>query len=275
MPTRLRSTSCLRSAPVPRPRRRGRATTPDRSPASRPWTSSAPPRSRWNRSVPSDPPRRSSARRASSRASSSSCSPASSSCWASSRPAGSSASIRLHCSRARPAAPRPRRDPPRSGRRAPRPSAPSSSTSSAAPVPRRARDGDRPAGRRQRERRPRQERRGRRPLDVLALRPLRHADLRRPQEGRRPRARPRPVLDRDHGHRDGPGDDGAVQLRAADSAGLDGSERHRHRPDLRRSSEVVLRPSSPASTRYLVLWFTRVPDTDQGRRIVVDEVVVR
>jgi hypothetical protein len=71
-----------------------------------------------------------------------------------------------------------------------------------------------------------------------------------------------------------PGDDGAVQLRAGDSDGLDGSSV----VDTGRisgSGRVVLRPSSPASTRYLVLWFTRVPDTDQGRRIVVDEVVVR
>jgi hypothetical protein len=37
----------------------------------------------------------------------------------------------------------------------------------------------------------------------------------------------------------------------------------------------VLRSSAPTSTRYLVLWFTRVPQTPEGRRIVVDEVVVR
>jgi hypothetical protein len=71
-----------------------------------------------------------------------------------------------------------------------------------------------------------------------------------------------------------PGDDGALQLRAGDEADLDGSELLAS-GRIAGSGGVVLRPPEPTSTRYLVLWFTRVPQTDEGRRIVVDEVVVR
>ena len=70
-----------------------------------------------------------------------------------------------------------------------------------------------------------------------------------------------------------PGDDGAMQLRASQTGDLTGS---RVLATARiRGGHVVLAPATPASTRYLVLWFTRVPQTEQGRRIVVDEVVVR
>jgi hypothetical protein len=71
-----------------------------------------------------------------------------------------------------------------------------------------------------------------------------------------------------------PGDEGTVQLRASDTADFDGS-RLLASARIAGSGDVVLRPSTPASTRYVVLWFTRVPRTDEGRRIVVDEVVVR
>jgi hypothetical protein len=71
-----------------------------------------------------------------------------------------------------------------------------------------------------------------------------------------------------------PGDDGTLQLRAAAAADFEGSQLLAA-GRIAGSGTVVLRPSTPTSTRYLVLWFTRVPQTDEGRRIVVDEVVVR
>jgi hypothetical protein len=71
-----------------------------------------------------------------------------------------------------------------------------------------------------------------------------------------------------------PGSDGALQLRAGDAADSEGSQ-VLAKGRISGSGDVVLRPSQPTSTRYLVLWFTRVPETDAGRRIVVDEVVVR
>ena len=71
-----------------------------------------------------------------------------------------------------------------------------------------------------------------------------------------------------------PGSDGAVQLRAGDAPDSEGSQ-VLAKSRISGSGDVVLRPSQPTSTRYLVLWFTRVPETDAGRRIVVDEVVVR
>jgi len=71
-----------------------------------------------------------------------------------------------------------------------------------------------------------------------------------------------------------PGSDGALQLRAGDGADSEGSQ-VLDSARVSGSGDVVLRPSQSTSTRYLVLWFTRVPATDTGRRIVVDEVVVR
>jgi hypothetical protein len=71
-----------------------------------------------------------------------------------------------------------------------------------------------------------------------------------------------------------PGEDGTLQLRAATAANFDGSQLLAA-GRIAGSGTVVLRPSTSTSTRYLVLWFTRVPRTDEGRRIVVDEVVVR
>jgi hypothetical protein len=70
-----------------------------------------------------------------------------------------------------------------------------------------------------------------------------------------------------------PGTDGTVELRAA--GGPDGSGSQLLATGRIDGGDTVLTPSAPASTRYVVLWFTRVPQTDQGRRIVVDEVVVR
>jgi hypothetical protein len=71
-----------------------------------------------------------------------------------------------------------------------------------------------------------------------------------------------------------PGSDGALQLRVSDAADSEGSEVLAS-GRISGSRDLVLRPSKPISARRLVLWFTRVPETDAGRRIVVDEVVVR
>jgi len=71
-----------------------------------------------------------------------------------------------------------------------------------------------------------------------------------------------------------PGDDGSVQLRSADSGRLDGSQVIAT-GELNGSGTVTLSPGSPTATRYLILWFTRVPRNGGERRIVVDEVDVR
>jgi hypothetical protein len=71
------------------------------------------------------------------------------------------------------------------------------------------------------------------------------------------------------------GSGGAVELRSADSPDYDGSTRiARGRID--GSGRVVLTPGKPVTTRYLVLWFTRVPQQSNGEnRVIVDEIDVR
>jgi hypothetical protein len=71
-----------------------------------------------------------------------------------------------------------------------------------------------------------------------------------------------------------PGSDGALQLRTSEAGDSQGDHAVAS-GRLTGSGRVLLRPAQPASTRYLVLWFTRVPQNDGGRRIIVTEVVVR
>jgi hypothetical protein len=72
-----------------------------------------------------------------------------------------------------------------------------------------------------------------------------------------------------------PGTDGGVELRAGDSPDYDGSTvLAKGRVD--GSGRVVLTLRRPVQTRYLIVWFTRVPEQDGGeRRVLVDEVDVR
>jgi eukaryotic-like serine/threonine-protein kinase len=71
-----------------------------------------------------------------------------------------------------------------------------------------------------------------------------------------------------------PGTDGAVQLRANDGGQFDGSKLIAT-GEFTGSGTIALRPSKPVSARYLILWFTRVPETAGQRRIVVNDVDVR
>jgi hypothetical protein len=71
-----------------------------------------------------------------------------------------------------------------------------------------------------------------------------------------------------------PGTDGAVELRAGDSPDYDGSTLvAKGRVD---GGKVVLTAAKPVQTRYLLVWFTRVPQQDNGeRRVLVAETDVR
>jgi hypothetical protein len=71
-----------------------------------------------------------------------------------------------------------------------------------------------------------------------------------------------------------PGTDGMVELRAGDSPDYDGSTVvARGRVD---GGRVVLTAAKPVQTRYLLVWFTRVPEQEGGeRRVLVDEIDVR
>jgi hypothetical protein len=73
-----------------------------------------------------------------------------------------------------------------------------------------------------------------------------------------------------------PGTDGAVQLRYADSPDVDGS-RILVRGAVGGGGKVELELRKPVQTRYLIVWFTRVPQQEQDgeRRVVVDEIDVR
>ncbi len=74
---------------------------------------------------------------------------------------------------------------------------------------------------------------------------------------------------------DAPGSDGTVEIRAADSPDVDGSTvLATGRID--GGGPVVLPIRRPASTRYLIVWFTRVPQQQNGEnRVLVDEIDVR
>jgi hypothetical protein len=71
-----------------------------------------------------------------------------------------------------------------------------------------------------------------------------------------------------------PGTDGAVELRAGDSPDYDGSTVvAQGRMD---GGRVVLRTARPVQTRYLLVWFTRAPEQDNGeRRVLVSEIDIR
>jgi hypothetical protein len=71
-----------------------------------------------------------------------------------------------------------------------------------------------------------------------------------------------------------PGTDGTVELRTADGPDLGGSVVVAS-GRLTGSGTVVLTPTKPVSTRELVVWFTRLPDSGDGRRAVVAEIDVR
>jgi hypothetical protein len=73
---------------------------------------------------------------------------------------------------------------------------------------------------------------------------------------------------------DAPGTDGSVELRANDSGQLDGSKRVAT-GKFTGSGTIALTPSKPVSARYLILWFTRVPENGGERRIIVNDVDVR
>jgi hypothetical protein len=71
-----------------------------------------------------------------------------------------------------------------------------------------------------------------------------------------------------------PGTGGSVELRTAPGPGLDGSQVVAT-ADIE-GGPVVLTPARPVSTRYLVVWFTRVPRAEDGdNRILVEEIGVR
>ncbi len=71
-----------------------------------------------------------------------------------------------------------------------------------------------------------------------------------------------------------PGTDGTLELRTADGPDLGGSVVVAT-GQLTGSGTVVLTPAKPVSTRELVVWFTRLPDSGDGRRAVVAEIDVR
>jgi hypothetical protein len=71
------------------------------------------------------------------------------------------------------------------------------------------------------------------------------------------------------------GSDGTVELRGADTTDVSGSTvLASGRID--GSGTVVLQIRKPTSTRYLLVWFTRVPQQQNGEnRVLVDEIDVR
>jgi hypothetical protein len=71
-----------------------------------------------------------------------------------------------------------------------------------------------------------------------------------------------------------PGTDGTVELRASDTSRYEGS-RLVATGQLTGHGTVALTPAKPVPTRYLILWFTRVPENGGDRRIIVNEVDVR
>jgi hypothetical protein len=74
---------------------------------------------------------------------------------------------------------------------------------------------------------------------------------------------------------DAPGSDGTVELRTAEGPGLDDSTVVATAPV--DGGRVTLTPAKPVTTRYLVLWFTRLPRAAESgdRRVFVNEIDVR
>jgi len=73
---------------------------------------------------------------------------------------------------------------------------------------------------------------------------------------------------------DAPGSDGTVELRTAEGPGLDDSTVVATAPV--EGDRVTLTPAKPVTSRYLVLWFTRLPRSESGdRRVLVNEIDVR
>jgi hypothetical protein len=73
---------------------------------------------------------------------------------------------------------------------------------------------------------------------------------------------------------DAPGSDGIVELRTAEGPGLDDSTVVATAPV--EGGRVTLTPAKPVTSRYLVLWFTRLPRAESGeRRVFVNEIDVR
>ena len=70
------------------------------------------------------------------------------------------------------------------------------------------------------------------------------------------------------------GTDGTVELRTNDSGTYQGSQVVAT-GQVTGTGTVDLRPAAPVSARYLVVWFTRAPDTNGERRVVVNEVGIR
>jgi hypothetical protein len=74
---------------------------------------------------------------------------------------------------------------------------------------------------------------------------------------------------------DVPGSDGVVEVRAADTPDV-GASSVLARGRIEGSGKVVLSIRRAASTRYLLVWFTRVPQQQSGEnRVLVDEIDVR
>jgi hypothetical protein len=71
-----------------------------------------------------------------------------------------------------------------------------------------------------------------------------------------------------------PGTDGTVELRTNGSNRYEGSQVVAT-GQLNGTGAVDLTPAKPVSARYLVVWFTRAPDNNGERRVVVNEVGVR
>ena len=72
-----------------------------------------------------------------------------------------------------------------------------------------------------------------------------------------------------------PGTDGTIELRTADGPDIGGSTVVAT-GRLTGTGSVNLRPATPVSTRELIVWFTRLPDSGgDGRRAVVGEIDVR
>ena len=72
---------------------------------------------------------------------------------------------------------------------------------------------------------------------------------------------------------DAPGTGGEVELRTADDPGYDGSVLTATAPI--ETGSVTLTPTRPVTTRYLLVWFTRVPRNEGDNRIYVTEIDVR
>jgi hypothetical protein len=73
---------------------------------------------------------------------------------------------------------------------------------------------------------------------------------------------------------DAPGRGGEVELRTAPGPGYGGSELVATAPI--EGGSVVLAPTRAVTSRYVLLWFTRVPRADEGEnRIYVTEIDVR